>query len=144
LIAGVSLSTIAHSTEDVSKVKRALSSLLPEAERVSVSIEASVAKGHYGNEITVLSLEARRDAAKDVVDHILRLLPVGDRIRIRDRIDLYYDGHSALFLRLDKQSTFLGTPRISERDDVIRVKVSVLSREAKERLPAILKLLDLA
>jgi hypothetical protein len=143
MITGVSLSTIAHSTEDVSKVRDAISNLVPETVRGVVRINATEAKGHHGNPITVLSIDTRgKEGAREITEHIMRLLPLGDKIRIKDQIDLYYDGRSAFFLRLDKQSAFLGSPRISTSDDVIRIKINFISR--RNDLAAVLRLLGLA
>jgi RNA binding exosome subunit len=72
----------------------------------------------------------------------MRLLPAADRMGIRDHIDIYYDGHSSLFLRVDKQSSYLGNPRLSSSDDVIRVKIGFLVRG--KGLEAVLKLFELA
>jgi len=143
MITGVSFSTIAHATEDLSKVKSAILNLVPESARSACQINAAEAKGHHGNPITVLTLEIRdKDRAKEIVDYIVRLLPVGDRLRIRDQIDLYYDGRSALFLRVDKQTSFLRTPRLSLSDDVIRIKISLIER--KGDVASVLKIFDLS
>jgi len=58
----------------------------------------------------------------------MRLIPVADRLRIRDQLDLFYDGRSTLFLRLDKQNAFLREARLSSGDDVIRVKISFIGK----------------
>jgi hypothetical protein len=141
-ISGISLSTIAHSTEDVSKVETAMKNLLPESVRSSLPITISEARGHHGNPISVLSLEIHdRDASKETADYILRLIPAGDKMRIRDRMDLYYDGRSSIFLRLDKQSAFQRSPRLSESDDVIRIRIA--SQGGKGSLSTMLKLFEL-
>ncbi len=136
MITGLSLSTIAHSTEDQSKVRAALLNLVPAELRV-LHVSSAEAEGHHGNPIVLLSLEIRdRDAAKDAVDYLLRLLPVSDRLRIRDNIDRLYDGRSAVFLRIDKQTAFLNEPRLSDSDDVVKVKVSLSIK--KEDIAAVL------
>jgi hypothetical protein len=143
MITGISFSTIAHATEDLSKVNSALLNLVPESVRSACQINAVEAKGHHGNPIIVLTLEVRdKNRAKEIVDYIVRLLPVGDRIRIRDQIDLYYDGRSTLFLRVDKQTSFLRAPRLSLSDDVIRIKISLMER--KGDVASVLKIFDLS
>jgi RNA binding exosome subunit len=142
MINGISLSTIAHATEDSAKVKDAILNLVPEPLRGICQVNSVSAKGHYGNPITVLTLEIRdKQRAKEIVDYTIRLLPIGDRIRIKDQINIYYDGRSTLFLRVDKQTAFLGTPRLSLSDDVIHIKISVIER--KGDLTSILKIFDL-
>ncbi|MBM5805566.1 MAG: hypothetical protein FJZ49_05870 [Candidatus Verstraetearchaeota archaeon] len=143
MITGISLSTIAHATEDLSKVNSAVLNLVPESVRSACQINAADAKGHHGNPITVLTLEVLdKDRAKEIVGYIVRLLPVGDRIRIRDQIDLYYDGRSTLFLRVDKQTSLLRAPRLSFSDDVIRIKIRLMGR--KGDVVSVLKIFDLS
>jgi RNA binding exosome subunit len=62
----------------------------------------------------------------EAFEYLLRLLPMADRLMIRDQIMIYWDGRSTVFLRLDKQSCLAGQPRLSTADDVIRVKISLL------------------
>jgi len=90
----------------------------------------------------VLNLETHdRHASKEIADYILRLIPVGDKMKIRDQMDIYYDGRSSIFLRIDKQGAFLRSPRLSTSDDVIRVKIS--SQGGKGNLSTMLRLFDL-
>lgn len=142
MIKGISLSTLAHATEDPARVKDAMLNMVPESFRGTCQINSVNAKGHYGNPILVLTLEIQdKQRAKEIVDYIVRLLPVGDRIRIRDQINTYYDGRSTLFLRVDKQTAFLGTPRLSLSNDVIRIKIGIIVR--KGDLTSVLKIFDL-
>lgn len=127
MISRISYSTIAHSTEDPQKVGRALLNLLPESMRPTHEPSTAEATGHHGNRIRLLSVEVRgRSEATASFEYLLRLLPVADRLLLRDQIGLYWDGRSTVFLRLDKQACFLAQPRLSTGDDVIRVKVSLL------------------
>jgi RNA binding exosome subunit len=74
-----------------------------------------------------MSLELRgKTESTEAFEFLLRMLPMADRLMIRDQIMTYWDGRSNVFLRLDKQSCYAGQPRLSNSDDVIRVKVSLL------------------
>ena len=127
MISSICLSTIAHSTEDISKVKGAILNLLPLSLRNYRTISEQEAQGHHGNSIWLLTLDLReKKPAAEISDYLLRSLPVADRLHLRDQLDLYFDGRSAIFLRLDKQSAFLGSLRLSNGDDVIRVKIGFL------------------
>ena len=142
MIRGISFSTIAHATENPARVKDAILNMVPEPFRGACQINSVDAKGHYGNPIIVLTLEIQdKQRAKEIVDYIVRLLPVGDRIRIRDQINIYYDGRSTLFLRVDKQTAFLRAPRLSLSNDIIRIKISIIER--KGDLTSVLKIFDL-
>jgi RNA binding exosome subunit len=127
-VSGVSYSTIAHSTEDIAKVGRAILALLPETLRRARQPSIAEATGHHGNPIRILSLDVRgKVEPTEAFEYLLRLLPMADRLMIRDQIMAYWDGRSTVFLRLDKQSCYAGQPRLSNSDDVIRVKISLLA-----------------
>ena len=105
-------------------------------------METAEAKGHHGNEITLLTLEIRdKEQAQSVVGYLIRSLPVGDRLRIRDRIHMFFDGRSTIFLRVDKQQAFINTVRLSDSDDIIKIKISILSWKAD--ITSVLKMFDL-
>lgn len=142
MISKVSMSLICHATEDQSKVEQALLNLLPEGIRSSAQVNYTLAKGHHGNEIRIASLVEEGSAAKDVVDYITKLLPPGDLLRLRDEMDRYFDSRSTFFLRLDKQKAFTGSLRLSESDDIIRVKISVQLRKGEQS--KLFQLLNLA
>lgn len=126
-ISSLSYSTIAHSTEDPGKVARALLALLPESMRSARQPSVSEATGHHGNPIRLLSLEIMgKTEPTEAFEYLLRMLPMADRLMIRDQIMMYWDGRSNVFLRLDKQSCLAGHPRLSTSDDVIRAKVSLV------------------
>lgn len=126
-ISSISYSTIAHSTEDLGRVGRALQALLPVSMRPTHQPSISEATGHHGNPIHLLALEIKgKTEPTDAFEYLLRLLPMADRLMIRDQIMTYWDGRSTVFLRLDKQSCLTGRPRLSTADDVIRAKVSLL------------------
>jgi RNA binding exosome subunit len=87
----------------------------------------SEATGHHGNQIRLLSLAVRgKNEPTEALEYLLRLMPMADRLMIRDQIMIYWDGRSTVFLRLGKQSCLAGQPRLSTADDVIRAKVSLL------------------
>jgi len=126
MISSLLFSTIAHATEDHNKVKEAMLNLLPKELRSSVTVNQTTAKGHHGNPITLLNLEiADPKSAKVAFDHIIRSLPDVQVSKIRDQLHLYYDGKS-LFLRIDKQSAYLGSLRLSVSDDVVKLRVNFL------------------
>ncbi len=125
MISSLSVSTITHATEDLEKVKAAILNILPKGLRTSITVNQTNAKGHHGNPIILLNFEiSDPESAKEVFSHILRSLPNTELSQIRDQLDLYYDGKSALFLRIDKQAAYLGSLRLSPSDDVIKLRVN--------------------
>ncbi|MBC7120692.1 MAG: hypothetical protein H5T33_03820 [Candidatus Methanosuratus sp.] len=144
MISKVSMSLICHATEDPRKVEQALLNLLPEGMRGSAQIKYTIARGHHGNEIRVASLEEEGTRAKDAVDYMTKLLPPGDLLRLRDEIDRFFDSRSALFIRFEKQKAYAGSLRLSESDDIIRVKISLQLRKGEDTKSRLLEILSLA
>ncbi|HRR54225.1 MAG TPA: RNA-binding domain-containing protein [Candidatus Methanomethylicus sp.] len=143
MIRAVYFSTIAHSTEDESKVRAAIAGLAPQQLRSSLPITSSAAQGHHGNPIFLIqAVVDDKKVAREIVDYLLKMLPVGDRLRMRDRILTFYDGQSNVFLRLSKQMAFLGVARLSDEDDVIRVRIGINVR--KNDLSSVLEALALS
>ena len=143
MIRAVYFSTIAHSTEDESKVRAALANLVPPQLRGSLPMTTSTALGHHGNPILLIqAVVDERKVARDIVDYMLKILPVGDRLQMRDRILTFYDGQSNVFIRLSKQMAFLGSARLSDEDDVIRVRIGINVR--KNDLSSVLEALALS
>jgi RNA binding exosome subunit len=126
----------------LSKVYAAVLNLLPETMRGTQVLGTAEAKGHHGNEITLITLEiCDKEQAQNAVGYLIRSLPVGDRLRIRDRIHMFFDGRSTIFFRVDKQQAFLNTVRLSDSDDIIKIKISILSWKAD--ITSVLKMFDL-
>ncbi|MDH5811523.1 MAG: RNA-binding domain-containing protein [Candidatus Methanomethylicaceae archaeon] len=139
MISSLSFSTIAHATEDLEKVKTAMLNLIPKDLRTSITVNQSTAKGHHGNPITLLNFEINDPkSAKAVFAYIIRSLSDAEVSQIRNQLNLYYDGRSALFLRIDKQSAYLGTLHLSLSDDVIKLRVNLV----RGNLPSISEILS--
>ncbi|MCX8181627.1 MAG: hypothetical protein N3D12_00755 [Candidatus Methanomethyliaceae archaeon] len=125
MISSLSFSAIAHATEDPEKVKKAMLNLLPKDLRTSITISQTAAKGHHGNPITLLNFDINEpESAKATFNYIICSLPDVEVSQIRSQLNLYYDGRSAIFLRIDKQSAYLGSLRLSLSDDVIKLRVN--------------------
>ncbi len=143
MIRAVYFSTIAHSTEDESKVKMALLNLVPQQLRNSLSVSSSPALGHHSNPISLLQVIVdEKGVPGEIVDFMMKILPVGDRLQMRDRILTFYDGQSNVFFRLNKQMAMLGSARLSNEDDVIRVRIGVNVK--KNDVSSVLKALSLS
>ena len=138
MMSSLSISTIAHATEDPEKVKRAMLNLLPKDLRTSVTMSETVAKGHHGNPIVLLNFDINdSESAKATFNYIMRSLPDVEKSQIRSQLHLYYDGKSALYLRIDKQSAYLGSLRLSLSDDVIKLRVNLV-RDSKSSISELL------
>jgi len=128
----VDLETFVHATEDPEKVFKALSLVLPEGVEKQVSRETVL--GHYHNEIIIYKV---RISDKKSIQNFLGLLSERideeDKERIFNYFDKRLDDSGTLYLRFDKQEAFKGNLKLSEEEDVIRVRIKFsayqLSRE---------------
>ncbi|MGQ9759352.1 MAG: RNA-binding domain-containing protein [Candidatus Methanomethylicaceae archaeon] len=130
MISSISISAIAHATEEPEKVKSAILNLIPKQLRSSFTVRQTSAKGHHGNPIIFFTVDIHDPkSAKEVAEFIVHSLSSIDISTIRDQISLYYDGRSSIFLRFDKQSAYLGTLRLSRSDDVVKLRISLLGAD---------------
>ena len=112
----VDLRTFCYETEQVTRVERALRTLLPE----EFEVARTESEGHHGDRIVVLS--ARVENA-DGVRHVLaRLAQLPEFDRVLDELDDRVTDNTELFLRLDKQAAFRGEVR---RGDGITLRAKV-------------------
>ncbi len=120
-------SAIAHATEEVTNVERAVRFLIGLILRSEVSLSRQYLKGHYGNMITTISA---RLPAKILPSNPLELLSHElsefDRQFLSSEIRSCVDEEGNLYLRFDKQEAFLGTVKL-QQGDPIRVKLKFAS-----------------
>ncbi|WP_319509127.1 RNA-binding domain-containing protein [uncultured Methanolobus sp.] len=123
---------IAHSTEDISRVRAALDFFLwnaigkPEGTVTDEFVEVTDIEGHYGNSSVMLSSQITRKSdsarlARFIRDHMspedVELL----RSEMPDRLD----DDQLFHMRFDKQAAFLGKLVLSSSSDAIIVKVKI-------------------
>ncbi len=141
----VELEAFCHATEDEPKVRKALLNLVPEALRKVAErrIRAVTITGHYGNPIRILklSLTGHKEAEK-TLSFILKSLTPDDVVYILNTIGERVDPPH-LYIRVDKQSAYLNTPRALAGDDTIRVKVTVNGASTSDDVEEYLEALTL-
>lgn len=122
-VQSVEISTIAHATDDLAKVQRALSIILPDSMRERELFTRRYVQGHHGNPI--VTFDAKLTKPKDVEEfahQFVRRLPRSERLVIERDLDLHSDDEGNLFIRLDKQQAFRGIIEVGD-EDPIRVKL---------------------
>ncbi len=122
----ISLSAMAHSTEDPEKVWKALLSASPR-EKFSSTAEERKFKGHYGNEIRILKLLLRRSQAEELFEALWRRLTPIDQESILDSIGTHVDDERDLHLRFDKENCFRGVLRLQDSEP-IKAQISFLTK----------------
>ena len=117
-IAYIELRVFSHATEDQQKVETAIRNTLPEKVATEVVFSSSNCPGHYGNPI--LLVEAKL-AEKTVLPSVLEKIAVFLSALDKEQLSLELSQHierNNLYLRLDKQSAFLGTLKLTSKDPI--------------------------
>jgi len=139
-VSSVTLETFCHATEDVEKVERAILNLLPSDLRSSAEFEECRLEGHYGNPITILRAVLRGEEAERAVEELFSRMDEFDKKIVLESLERRLDSSSNLYLRFDKQRALLGSPRLLQGDDVIKVIVAFMPHIRRER--AVIKALE--
>jgi RNA binding exosome subunit len=114
---------LCHATEDIDRVKQALATAIGPAD-----IQVSKTEGHHGNLIFILeALVEDNDSIRRFFERLRR----EDLKKILSSLSSRIDEKCNLYIRLDKQSSFLGVIKLGENDDVVSVRVRVRAFPAK-------------
>jgi RNA binding exosome subunit len=114
---GLHARAFVHATEDLEKVKLAMTNVVGPLELTTLLTE-----GVHGNPLTIL--EASVPDPDDVPRFFSKLDPE-DLQTILRTLDKRVDEGCNLFVKIDKQSAFLGQIRLDRGDDVISVRIRV-------------------
>ena len=140
-IHSVEISTIAHATDDLENVQRALNHILPDSLLGRQVFSRRRMEGHHGNPI--VTFEAKLTKSHDVMEfteHFLEHLAKNERLKVERDLDLHSDEDGNLFIRLDKQRASLGAMELGEEDPIrVRLKFNKLKGEAKSLMRQILE-----
>jgi hypothetical protein len=139
-IAYVEIRLSAHATEDLEKVKKAVSKFFPEELAEGVTLREEPLKGHYGNPITLLEARIEDEGLVEAFLERLRLrLDEDDKQRILRDLDRFLEKND-LYLRFDKQAAFEDEFRIRQ-DDPIHIRIHF--KKGKENLAELSRRLGL-
>jgi len=135
IVAGIHLSAHCHATEDCERVERALMNVLPKELQNKVRITRRTVEGFHGNPITILEVAISSEDGALFFENLLNKLNEQDLKYISETLDMRLDSKSsAFYIRLDKQQAYMGRVVVAEGDDVIRVRISLKSREGVETI----------
>jgi RNA binding exosome subunit len=114
---GLHARVFVHATEDLQKVKIAMANVVGPLELTTL-----VTEGVHGNSLTILEANVYDP---DVVPRFFSKLDREDLQTILRTLDKRVDEGCNLFVKIDKQSAFLGQVRLDRGDDVISVRIRV-------------------
>ncbi len=118
VIQSLEITCFVHATEDLEKIEQAVDRLLGQ----DTNPETEQLEGHFGNPIVRVRVHLIGKEAETGFGHLVDSFPSGVLGRIISELESHLDEHSALFLRLDKQSLVSGSISLGTSDPV-RVKV---------------------
>ena len=121
----MTLKVFSHATEDVGKVRKVVTNILPEHLRGRVELSEVVTKGHHGNEIKILTLKLRRNEALETLKYVLCGLSEVERNILIATLDTRVGPPSHLYLRLSKQDAYRGSIRLLDSGDVIKLATTI-------------------
>jgi len=106
-----------HATEDLDKVKMAMANVVGPLELTTL-----VTEGVHGNPLTILEANV---SDPDEVPRFFSTLDREDLQTILRTLDKRVDEGCNLFVKIDKQSAFLGKVKLDRGDDVVSVRIRV-------------------
>jgi RNA binding exosome subunit len=115
-IAYVDVRVFAHATEDLDKVLKAARNTLPPESIDTVTFKKTTLTGHHGNPITLFEARIKdKKVARAFLEKLASGLSMVDKEALNSEITQHLENGN-LYIRLDKQSAYLGELRLSSTD----------------------------
>ena len=126
----ITIDTIVHATEDISKIFQSFSDVL-EIEEESFTIRETT--GYYENPIIMLNAKLVKKQAKSFMEKFLKLLSKNQINQLIEEIEERI-ADSKFHLRLDKQELIKGVVVLSEKDTIkIRIHTPIYNKKESIR-----------
>lgn len=117
-IAYVDVRVFAHATEDLDKVLTAARNTLPPETKDTVTFKKTTLTGHHGNPITLFEVRIKnKKVAQAFLEKLASGLSIVDKEALNSEITQHLENGN-LYIRLDKQSAYLGELRLSSTDPI--------------------------
>jgi RNA binding exosome subunit len=122
--------TQSHVTEDVGRVRQALSSVLP----ADTPIEEEETEGYFDNPIIILRARLEKKAAQRYLDFLTSRLPESDLKELIKELPERVTDDCDFFFKLSKQDAYLGDVRITYAEDAVALRARVEAYPAKKEI----------
>lgn len=117
-IAYIDMRVFAHATEDLEKVLTAVHNTLPAESADTVVFKKTTLTGYHGNPITLVETRIKnRKVAQAFLEKLVSGLSMVDKEALGSEIGQHLENGN-LYIRLDKQSAYLGQLKLSSTDPV--------------------------
>jgi len=117
-LAYIEIRAFSHATEDLAKVETAIRNTLPETLAQEAVFSKTNCVGHHGNPIVLI--EAKLDAKPVLLGALEKIgaqLNSIDKEQLAEELVAHIEKHN-LYLRVNKQSAFLGKLKLSAEDPI--------------------------
>ncbi len=122
----ITFRAIAQATEDIDRVKAALSLFIFDSE-----IEIVTTEGHYGNPITILQAQLKGRDCDRFIDLIKSKLSGAELEKLKKELGNRIDDDCYLHIRFDKQVAYKGTVQLAATTDTIAAEIKIKAYPAK-------------
>ncbi len=130
-IAFIELRVFSHATEDQQKVETAVRNTLPEKLASETVFTNTNLTGHYGNPIFLLQTKlSDKTILPSALEKIASSLSALDKEQLSIELNQHIEKNN-LYLRLDKQSAFLGSLKLTSNDP-IHFKIHFKNKKPEE------------
>ena len=117
-IAYIDIRVFAHATEESEKVMAAVRNTLPAESADTVTFKETALTGHHGNSITLFETRIKnRKVAQAFLEKLASGLTLADKETLGNEIVQHLENGN-LYIRLGKQSAYLGELRLSSTDPI--------------------------
>jgi len=114
----IDVRVFAHATEELEKVLTAARKTLPEESVETVTFRETALTGHHGNQITLIETRIKnRKVARAFLEKLASGLNAMDKETLNREIAQHLENGN-LYIRLDKQSAYLGELKLSSADPI--------------------------
>jgi hypothetical protein len=125
MINSISISSIAHATEDEDRVLEAMTYFLPEGiDEEDLELETIETEGYFGNPINIHKISVKKKS-KQVFKHIMDLLKSKEENinKLKEDMNLRIE-RNKIYLRFDKQKAYLNECKLVDGDDTVRIVIN--------------------
>ncbi len=129
MIHNISYRAFVYGTENKEKVLESIKTLFPNS-----SPQCEATEGYYKNPVLILNNKInKKTEIKDFIEK-LSVLKNPARKRILNQLEDKMDDFGNLFLRFDKQRSYLGDLKVVEHGDSIHLKIKIAAYPAKKKV----------
>ncbi len=122
----ITVRAIAQATEDIDRVKAALSFFIFGAE-----IEAVTTEGHYGNPITLLQAQINGKDCDRFIELLKSRFSEAELERLNNELGERIDEECYLHIRFDKQAAYKGVVQLAVTTDTIAAGIKLRAYPAR-------------